>query len=59
VLVIVRLLDQVCHKMGIGMTADAEIVLAASPEALHLGLKEIQLAELEIRLEDNVAAVAR
>ncbi|AFL74680.1 HDOD domain-containing protein [Thiocystis violascens] len=54
-LVITRLLDIVCHKLGIGQTADPDIVLAATPEAQALGLKEIKLAQLEILLEDAVA----
>ena len=54
-LIITRLLDIVCHKLGIGQTADPDIVLAATPEAQALGLKEIKLAQLEILLEDAVA----
>jgi len=49
---IVRLMDQVCAKMGIGGDADPDMVPAASPEAQSLGMTEIQLAELEIELED-------
>nr|WP_242523408.1 HDOD domain-containing protein [Thiocystis minor] len=54
-LVITRLLDLVCHKLGIGQAADPDIVLAATPEAQALGLKEIKLAQLEILLEDAIA----
>lgn len=54
-LVITRLLDIVCHKLGIGQEADPDIVLAATPEAQALNLKEIKLAQLEILLEDAVA----
>jgi len=53
--VIVRLLDQVCAKIGIGGTGDPEAVPAASPEAQSLGMSEVQLAELEIVLEDCMA----
>jgi HD-like signal output (HDOD) protein len=54
-LVIVRLLDQVCAKMGIGRAADPDMVPAAGPEAQALGMSEVQLAELEIVLEDSMA----
>lgn len=54
-LVIVRLLDQVCAKLGIGGTPDPEMMPAASTEAQALGLSEVQIAELEIFLEDGAA----
>lgn len=54
-LVIIRLVDQACDKSGIGLHADPEIALAATSEALILGLGDIPLAELEILLEDSVA----
>ncbi len=52
-LVIVRLVDQACDKLGIGLHHDSNVALAATPEATHLGITEIQLAELEILLEDG------
>jgi HD-like signal output (HDOD) protein len=54
-LVIVRLLDQVCAKLGIGRAAAPDLVPAASAEAQLLGLSELQLAELELALEDGLA----
>jgi HD-like signal output (HDOD) protein len=54
-LAIVRLMDVVCIKMGIGQPADPEILLAAVPEASVLGLQEIQLAQLEVFVEDSIA----
>lgn len=53
-LVIVRLADQACEKLGIGLHGDSNIALAALPEAHTLGLGEIALAEVEILLEDSV-----
>jgi HD-like signal output (HDOD) protein len=53
-LVIVRLADQACEKLGIGLRGDPNIALAALPEAHTLGLGEIALAEVEILLEDSV-----
>lgn len=54
-LVITRLLDIVCQKLGIGQTPEPGIVLAATPEAHALGIREIKLAQLEILIEDAVA----
>ncbi len=52
-LVLVRLADIACLKLGIGLTKDESIVLSTREEALHLNLTEIDLAELEIFLEDT------
>lgn len=54
-LVVTRLLDAAGKKLGIGQTEDPDIVLAATPEAQVLGLKDIKLAQLEVMLEDAVA----
>jgi HD-like signal output (HDOD) protein len=51
-LVCVRLADLVCRRSGIGMEVDSEIVPAASEEASALCLGEVQLADLEVNLED-------
>lgn len=51
--VIIRLVDQACDKLGIGLRHDPNVALAATHEAMHLGITEIQLAELEILLEDG------
>lgn len=53
----VRLVDLACRKHGIGMPAEPDIVLAATYEAEVLGLKEITLAEFEVFLEDETAAL--
>jgi len=52
VLAIVRLMDQVCAKMGIGGEAQPDLMPAASAEVRILGLNELRVAELEILLED-------
>jgi HD-like signal output (HDOD) protein len=51
-LLIVRVVNQTCHKMGIGTRADPDLVVSALPEANLLGVSEIALAKLEIQLED-------
>ena len=53
VLILVRLSNQACHKMGIGLKDDFSIVLHATPEANQLQLSEVDLARLEVRLEDS------
>lgn len=54
-LAITRLIDQACRKLGIGMNAEPDIVLGATPEARLLGLNDIKLAQLEVMLEDAVS----
>jgi putative nucleotidyltransferase with HDIG domain len=50
---LVRLTNQACHKLGIGLYPPVSSNLASTPEAYSLGLSEIALAELEIALEDS------
>lgn len=52
-LLLVRLVNLACHKVGIGLKSDPEIILAATPEAAALGVSEVSLAKLEIKLEDS------
>jgi HD-like signal output (HDOD) protein len=50
---LVRLANQACHKLGIGLYPPIPSNLASTPEAYSLGLSDIALAELEIALEDS------
>jgi len=52
-LLLIRMANQVCHKLGIGLEKDDALVLPATLEAHLLNLTEIDLAELEIALEDT------
>ena len=52
-LLLVRLADKACNKIGIGLTQDDSVVLVATPEANSLNLSDIDLAKLEIMLEDS------
>ncbi len=52
-LLLVRLADMACIKLGIGVTKNSSLVLPMSEEAQLLNLSEIHLAELEIFLEDT------
>lgn len=51
-LVVVRLANEACRKVGKDLKENPEISLISCPEAQALGLKEITLAELEIVVED-------
>jgi HD-like signal output (HDOD) protein len=51
-LLIVRLSDKACKKVGKSPRSDATLSLISSPEALFLSLKDLTLAELEIIVED-------
>ena len=53
-LLLVRVANFACSKMGIGLHQDSSLLLAATPEAHSLGLSELVLAELEIKLEDSL-----
>lgn len=57
-LALVRLVNQTCNKLGIGMHPCPSLILYATPEAQVLGIKEILLAELEIVIEDAVSNAA-
>ena len=52
-LVIIRMTNQACRKMGIGLDQDSTIILASTTEANLLGLSEVSIAELEVKLEDS------
>nr|WP_321465606.1 HDOD domain-containing protein [uncultured Desulfobulbus sp.] len=52
-MLLVRMSNLVCHKLGIGLTNEPSLVLPATLEADLLNLSEIDLAELEIALEDT------
>ncbi len=52
-----RIANQACHKLGLGMRKDPSLILSSLPEAHAMGVKEIVLAELEIFMEDNAAKV--
>ena len=57
-LVTVRLADLVCRKLGVGCDSDPEIMPAASEEAAALRMGEVQLADLEVTVEDQAGLVA-
>jgi HD-like signal output (HDOD) protein len=52
-LLMVRLANQACNKLGISLHPDPELILGAEGESSLLSLSEIDLAQLEIKLEDS------
>lgn len=54
-LILVRMANKACCKMGIGMKSDPDLSLETTPEAHLLGLNNILLARLEIQMEDSLA----
>jgi HD-like signal output (HDOD) protein len=51
----VRMANHACNKMGIGLKHDPAMVLMATPEANELHLSEVDIAKMEIVLEDSQA----
>lgn len=49
----VRLANKACRKMGIGVVHEPALALAATAEAGDLHLSEVDIAKLEIMLEDS------
>jgi len=52
-LALVRMADKACHKLGIGLHKKSSLVLSATPESVVLRLSEVDLANLEIFIEDT------
>ncbi len=57
-LVMVRLVDLACKRLGIGLHHDPTLVLAFTQEAQALGVSDVMLAELEIAVEDATALLS-
>lgn len=57
VLLIVKIADAACTKLGMGITTDASIELSVLPETHSLGIGDVLLAELEIMLEDTMGKI--
>jgi putative nucleotidyltransferase with HDIG domain len=57
-LLLVRLANRACHKLGIGLKAEPSVILSTLPEAAMLLTGEVLLAELEVLLEDTATNLA-
>jgi HD-like signal output (HDOD) protein len=51
--VLVRLANSGCCKIGLGLAKNPDIALPTTKDAQFLGIDEIALAEFEIMLEDR------
>ena len=54
-LVPVQLADKVCNKIAIGLTQDQSVVRVTTPKANSLNLLDVDLAKLDITLENSQA----
>jgi putative nucleotidyltransferase with HDIG domain len=54
-LAIVRLANESCIKLGVGLESNPDLILSATPEAGLLKTSELLLAELEVMLEDQLS----
>lgn len=57
-LLVIRVANMTCNSLGIGLIKDSELVVSSSEEAQILNLSEIDLAELEVLLEDSKTLTA-
>ncbi|MBF0497397.1 MAG: hypothetical protein HQK58_12615, partial [Deltaproteobacteria bacterium] len=58
-IIMLRLVDLTCQKIGVGLNSDPTIILANSNEAHVGGFNEVMLAELEIKVERIVQFTER
>jgi HD-like signal output (HDOD) protein len=52
-LILVRIANMMCNKVGIGLQKDSNLMISTMDEIHHFNLTEIDLAEMEILLEDT------
>ena len=58
-LVIIRMANQACQKMGIGLQEDSALILSSLTEANLLGLSEVAIAGLQVKMEDSLLISAQ
>ncbi|MBW1982124.1 MAG: HDOD domain-containing protein [Deltaproteobacteria bacterium] len=49
---IIKVANLACRKLGIGIQHDPEVIITATPNADRLGLSDIDVAELEVTMEE-------
>ncbi len=57
-LVILRLVNKTCSKMGVALEKKSEADVSVTAEASFLGFSEIKLAQLELQVEDSLKRVS-
>jgi len=56
-LIILRIVNKTCNKMGISIEEKVDATTSVTAEANFLGFSEIKLAELELQIEDSIKRV--
>ena len=56
---LVKLANQTCHKLGIGLKQDPGLMLSTTTEAINLMASDLLLAELQVKLEEYKSSVTR
>lgn len=57
-LVILRLVNKTCHKVGVSLEKKSDSEHSVTAEASFFGFSEIKLAQLELQIEDSVRRVS-
>ena len=56
---LVKLANQTCHKLGIGLKQEPGLMLSTTTEAMNLMATDLLLAELQVKLEEYKFSVDR
>ncbi len=57
-LVILRLVNKSCHKVGVSVEKENPLDLSIAAEASFFGFSEIKLAQLELQIEDSIKRIS-
>lgn len=57
-LIILRLVDKTCNKVGVSIEKESDAANSVTAEASFFGFSEIKLAELELQIEDSQKRVS-
>ena len=59
ILNLVKLSNLTCHKLGIGIISDPELMLSTAPEARKLMVSDLLLAELQVNLDQEMNSIEK
>jgi putative nucleotidyltransferase with HDIG domain len=59
ILDLVRLSNLACRKLGIGIRSDPSLMLPTTPEATRLLANDLLLAELQVKMEEQIDSVEK
>ncbi len=57
-LIVLRLVNKTCHKVGVSVEKDSTLHHSIAAEASFFGFSEIKLAQLELQIEDSLKRVS-